>query len=252
MLSNDGLSVSDALALGNGGFGDGFGGGNGAWWLIILILVFGGGNWFGGNNGNFNACCTPATAQGVTDAFNFTAVESDIRGVDSSINALTNALTSMHGDTMLGFANNINNNQLLTSNLALQLQQGFCDINKGLCEQNYVNQAGFNGVMNMLDKNSCDILRGQQDLQYSIATANSKTITAIDALGDRMIDYWTQNEITRLRNELLEARFQNSQQAQTDSIVNTLMPVAKPAYITCNPFAAAYGNIGNNGCGCGY
>lgn len=252
MLNNDGISVSDALALRNGGFdGDGFGG-NSAWWIIILILLFAGnGGFFGGNNvyGAFN---TPATAQGMTDAFNFSALEGDIRGVDSAINGVNQSLLTLQGNTMLGFANNINSNQQLASTLGLQVQQGFCDVGKGFLEQNYIDQAGFNSIQNQLDKNACDILRGQQDLQYSIATANTKTITAIDALGDRMIDYWTQNEMTRLRNELLEARFQNSQQLQTDSIINTLMPTARPAYITCNPFAASYGNTNNNGCGCGY
>jgi hypothetical protein len=158
----------------------------------------------------------------------------------------------MHGDTMLGFANNINSNQQLAAQLGLQLQQGFCGIEKSFLEQNYINQAGFNSITNQLDRDACDVLRGQQDLQYAIATANNKTITAIDALGDRMINYWTQNEMDRLRGELAEARFQNSQQEQTTNIINTLMPTARPAYITCNPFAASYGNSANCGCGCGY
>ena len=249
MLNNDGISVSDALALRNG---DGFGSfGDNAWWLIILILAFGGNGFGWGGNGG-NACCTPATAQGVTDAFNFSALEGDIRSAYDGINGLNNSLISMHGDTMLGFANNINSNQQLAAQLGLQLQQGFCDIGRNFLEQNYINQAGFNGIMNQLDRDACDVLRGQQDIQYAIATANSKTISAIDALGDRMIGYWTQNEMDRLRGELAEARFQNSQQQQTNNIINTLMPTARPAYITCNPFAASYGNGANNGCGCGY
>lgn len=251
MLNNDGISVSDALALRNsdGGFG-GFGG-DGAWWLILLVLLFGNnGNWFGGNGGNNSPCCTPATAQGMTDAFNFNALEGDIRSVYDGVNGLNNSLISMHGDTMLGFANNINSNQQLASNLGMQLQQCCCDLSRGFLEQNYLNQAGFNSITNQLDRDACDVLRGQQDLQYALATANNKTISAIDALGDRMIGYWTQNEMDRLRGELAEARFQNSQQEQTTNIINTLMPTARPAYITCNPFAASYGN--GNSCGCGY
>ena len=249
MLNNDGISVSDALALRNNNGGFGSFGGDGAWWIILFIIIFGGGNFFGGNNNN--ACCTPATAQGVTDAFNFSALEGDIRSAYDGINGLNNSLISMHGDTMLGFANNINSNQQLGATLGLQLQQGFCDVGKGFLEQNYINQAGFNAITNQLDRDACDVLRGQQDLQYAIETANNKTIIAIDALGDRMINYWNQNEMERLRGELAEARFQNSQQQQTTNIINTLMPTARPAYITCNPFAASYGN-GNNGCGCGY
>ena len=58
----------------------------------------------------------------------------------------------------------------------------------------------------------------------------------------------------KLRTELQSAQFQLSQLSQTDNIINRLMPVAKPAYLTCSPYAAAFGigNYGyNNGCGCG-
>ena len=59
----------------------------------------------------------------------------------------------------------------------------------------------------------------------------------------------------KLRTELQSAQFQLSQLSQTDNIVNRLMPVPKPAYLTCSPYAAAFG-IGTNynynygGCGC--
>lgn len=51
-----------------------------------------------------------------------------------------------------------------------------------------------------------------------------------------------------LRTELQSAQFQLSQLSQTSNIVNQLMPVAKPAYITCSPYAAAFGMP--TGCGC--
>lgn len=97
MEERNGLSVSDALALEkNSSTNDAMGwGGNGCWWIIILILFIGWGGYgrgFGAGNGNndgggngvntvvvptnafgnsYNNCCTPATAQGVTDAFQF-------------------------------------------------------------------------------------------------------------------------------------------------------------------------------------
>ena len=54
----------------------------------------------------------------------------------------------------------------------------------------------------------------------------------------------------KLRSELQSANFQISQQAQTNDIINNLMPVAKPAYITCSPYASAFG-YPTNSCGCG-
>jgi hypothetical protein len=78
---------------------------------------------------------------------------------------------------------------------------------------------------------------------------------------DRIINYLTNAEMDKLRTDLQTANFQISQQAQTDSIINQLMPVAKPAYLTLSPYTALnsynpYG-FGNgffgfgNGCGCG-
>lgn len=45
-------------------------------------------------------------------------------------------------------------------------------------------------------------------------------------------------------------QFQGNQISQTSNIVNQLMPVAKPAYITCSPYAAAFGMPTGCGCGC--
>ena len=68
MTTNEGLTVSDALALGNGGGFGGFGG-NDSWWIVLLILLFAGGwnNGFGFGGNNSSPCCTPATAQGISD-----------------------------------------------------------------------------------------------------------------------------------------------------------------------------------------
>jgi hypothetical protein len=64
----------------------------------------------------------------------------------------------------------------------------------------------------------------------------------------------------KLRTELQSAQFQLSQLSQTDNIINRLMPVAKPAYLTCSPYASSFGfgfGLGqgqgygfNGGCNC--
>ena len=62
----------------------------------------------------------------------------------------------------------------------------------------------------------------------------------------------------RLRTELQSAQFQISQQDQTTSIINQLMPIAKPAYLTASPYTAlnpysyanGFGYGCGNGCGC--
>ena len=85
-------------------------------------------------------------------------------------------------------------------------------------------------------------------------TKNNADIEALNKLVEQLqlsnkeLEVNHKNEMDKLRTELQSAQFQLSQLTQTSNIVNQLMPVAKPAYITCSPYAAAFGI--NSGCGC--
>ena len=75
-------------------------------------------------------------------------------------------------------------------------------------------------------------------------------MVGIDRLGDRLIDFMNQKEMDNLRSELQSARFQISQQAQTEAIINQLQPVAKPSWLVSSPYQSLnYNTV--NGCGCG-
>lgn len=247
MMGNEGISVADALALRDSGYGGngGFGGwGDGGWWIIILILLFGAGGWgrggFGGGNG---------AGGELADAFNFNQLDNGLRGIEQGlcngfytsaqqINSVLAALQNCCCDTKV---------QMLT---------GFNGVNQGLCNLGYNVQAGFNGLTNQLASCCCDIERGQDAIKYEIANVANNLLVAGDKNTDRIINYLNQTEMDKLRTELQSAQFQLSQLSQTDNIINRLMPVAKPAYLTCSPYASAFGlnqNFGfgfNNGCGC--
>lgn len=277
MMGSDGISVADAIALGrnNTGYNDGDGmfGGNGAWWVIILILFFAVGGWgrgFGnGANGSdgYNACCTPATHQGMTDAFNFNQLDNGIRGISNGLcdgfyatnNAIKDVLASLQNcccQTQLGMCQGFNGVNQAISNLGFQTQQCCCDIDKSIMQSSFQNQAGFNGLSNQLSSCCCDLERGQDAIKYQMSRDTCDIIAAGHADTDRIINHLTQTEMDRLRTDLQSAQFQLSQISQTSNIVNQLMPVAKPAYITCSPYASAFGYPyagynGYNGCGCG-
>lgn len=283
MMGNEGISVADALALtsrnGYGNGGDGmFGGGNGAWWVIILILFFAVGGWgrggFGGaNTGSgadgflgYNSCCAPATAQGVTSAFNFNQLDNGIRGlerglcdgfydVNNSINSVLSAVQNCCCQTQLGMCQGFNGVNQSIANLGFQNQQGFCGIDKTILQSDFHNQAGFNAVSNQLASCCCDLSRGQENVKYELAKSTNDIMVANERNTDKIINYLTQTEMDKLRTELQSAQFQLSQLSQTSNIVNQLMPVAKPAYLTCSPYASAFGytgyNFNQNACGCG-
>ena len=266
-MGNDGISVADALALRNSGTNSGMGawGDNGAWWIIILILLFGvggyGRNGFANGIDGYNACCTPATQQGLTDAFNFNQLDNGIRGLSNGLcdgfyatnNAIKDVMAALQNcccQTQLGMCQGFNGVQQSIANLGFQNQQCCCDIEKGIMQSSFQNQAGFNALGNQLSSCCCDLERGQDAIKYQMARDTRDIIIANDKNTDRIINYLTQSEMDRLRTELQSAQFQLSQLSQTSNIVNQLMPVAKPAYITCSPYAAAFGYPYQNGCSC--
>ncbi len=267
MMGNDGISVADALALRNVGTNgmDGSWGGNGAWWVIILILFFAVGGWgrgFGNNNGGgngYNTCCTPATAQGITDAFNFNQLDNGIRGLErglcdgfyttaTNLNGVSAALQNCCCQTQQNIASSTATLQQAIANLGYNVGQGFCGVDKSILQANYQNQAGFNSLANQLASSSCELSRGQENTKYAVSQAANDIMVAADKNTDRIINYLTQSELQNLRTQVDEYRSQLSQANQTQNIINQLLPVAKPAYITCSPYAAAFGNTTYNTC----
>ena len=249
MMGNEGISVADALALRDGGYGGngGFGGwGDGGWWIIILILLFGAGGWgrggFGGNGAGGE----------LADAFNFNQLDNGLRGI---VQGLCNGFytSAQQINSVLAALQNC------CCDTKVQMLTGFNGVNQGLCTLGYNVQTGFNGVTNQLASCCCDLERGQEAIKYEIANVANNLMVAGDKNTDRIINYLTQTEMDKLRTELQSAQFQLSQLSQTDNIINRLMPVAKPAYLTCSPYASAFGlgfgqgygyGFNNNNCGC--
>ena len=292
-MEEKGLTVADALALSRNNDNDGFGG-NSAWWVIILVLFLGfGRNGFGGgdgtntvvvpSNGFGGSCGSPATLQGMTDAFNFNALDNGIRSTHDSVidgfyqnNLATTGLgTAIQQSFAISDKSNLQSfaalqNQICnaTNSVNSTLNNGFNNIQREICDTNYNmsrcccdtkeaimqtnfnNQTGFSGVVNALATNACDIERGQDDIKYLMAQNQSQTMVGIDRLGDRLIDFMNQKEMDNLRSELQSARFQISQQAQTEAIINQLQPVAKPSWLVSSPYQSLNYNTAN-GCGCG-
>lgn len=258
MIGNEGISVADALALrgsGTSNNNDGGWGNNGAWWIIVLILLFagwgrGGYGFGGGDNGGVNPCCAPVTAQGLSSAFNFNQLDNGIRGLEQGMCSGFYTTAQQTNQVLAAIQNCCCENQL-------GMVQGFNGISQGLASLGFNNQAGFNTLGNQLASCCCDLSRGQENIKYEISNAVNGLLVANDKNTDRIINYLTQTEMDKLRTELQSTQFQLSQLSQTDSIVNRLLPTAKPAYLTCSPYASAFGfginqlyNGSNCGCTC--
>ena len=254
-MMNEGISVADALALRNTGMNgngsDGFGS-NGQWWVIILILFFAVGGWGRGfgNNGSgadgssgYNACCIPATAQGVTDAFNFSQLDNGVRGLERGM-----------CDGFYTTARDINGVTAAVKDCCCETQQNLNQLNTAILQSGFQTQTGITGIGTQLQSCCCDIERGQDAIKCQISDQMNSVLVASDKNTDRIINYLTQTEMDKLRTELQSAQFQLSQLSQTSNIINQLKPVPNPAYLVSSPYSSVYGVYGygyNNGCGCG-
>lgn len=273
-MYGDTLSPADVAVLsgngGNNGNNSGFGD-NGSWWVIIfLIFAFmgWGRNGFGGNNGGnesgnngygygfgWSPCCSPATQQGVNDAFNFNQLDNGVRGIQ---NGLCDGFYAVNTSIL---------------NLGQSLLTCCCDIKTGIMQNGYETRDtinmnsnainsnlcnGFNGVnqsINTLGYNlqqcCCDTQRAIDGVNYNNAKNTCDIIQAGNDNTQRIIDHLTQNEINSLRTELQSAQLQLSQLSQTRNIIDSIKPCPIPAYLSCSPYQS-YNPVGlfNNGCGC--
>lgn len=220
MESGSGLSVADALALQNRNNDGMFGGANGTWiWVFFLffLLAWGGGG-FGFGNGNQGALTRSELCQDM----NFQSLENAVRGIQSG---LCDGFYAMNTGMLNGF-----------SGVQRDLCQGFNGINQN------INQARFDS-----QQCCCETNRNIDAVRYENARNTCDIVNAIKADGDATRALMTQNTIQDLRDRLQASQLANSQCAQNAYLIDQLRPCARPAYITCSPYTAAYGS----GCGCG-
>lgn len=226
-----------------GGWGNGMGNrgnnNNGNGGCDVNIVPLNGG--FGGFGG-YNACCTPATQQQMTDAFNF-----------SKLDNITSAINTGICDSTYALNNAINGVNSTIADCCCKTQtnmlQGFNGVERSLCNGfNSVN----NGITNLgfqMQNCCCETNRNIDGLRYDNAKNTCDIINAGNANTQRIIDHLTQNEIQALRTELQSAQLQLSNNAQTQTLVNQLRPCPIPAYLSCSPYTS-YNPQFNNGCGC--
>lgn len=261
-LTTGEMSAADLAAVvgnnGNGGFGFG---NDGGWWIILLFLcLFGNGGWGngfgGGNNGGTGSLFYPFMNQtdNINEGFRDQMLNDNITGIRDSINGISTQLCN-------GFSN-----VQMTG-----MQNAF-----GL--QNAIN-AGVNGLQSQLASCCCDNRLASADLKYTIATENCADRAAIsDGIRDviaantastqAILDRLCQDKIdakndtiNQLRQELLYARGQASQDVQTATLRAGQVAEVDALYNRLNecpiPAVSVYGRQpvftcpNGSGCGCG-
>jgi hypothetical protein len=284
--STSGYSLSDIAAVtggnrNNGGFGDGFG--EGGWWIILLFLFAGWGgrgfgNGFGGANGGYGsgaetvfinpyhtgACATKDDIRAAVDQQTLISkLDNQTYGLADSTYALNNAITTgFHGVDnaicTLGYQN-----QAGFTALGTQLAECCCDTRAAIGDVKTQGIMNTNVLSSQLAACCCDLEKASMEDRFAAQTYNCNTLQAIDKLGDRIIDFMTQDKIASLTAENQSLKFAASQaaqnafitanqDAQTAELIRRLStPCPIPAYVVPNPNCCYdYSITRNTGCGC--
>lgn len=241
------------------------GGSNGGWGggmdsiigLAALGLIFGDG--FGGGlggGGNRNGGAPWAT-------------QADVRAAVDQQTLISKMDQQTYGIADLGYAlsNTLNNNfrgidnAICTlgyqgaqhaSNLSAQLAQCCCDTRAAIKDNTTQGVMNTNAIQQQISACCCDLEKMNMQNRFDAQGYNCNTLQAIDKLGDRIIGYLDHNEKQAMRDEIQAMRLAASQARQNQELISELRPFPRPAYVTCNPFAASYGWGGfNRGGDCG-
>ncbi len=211
------------------GYGNGMFGGDWAW-LIIILLFCGWGNGYGfGGGGQAGA------AQDYVLVSDFAQIERKLDNIESGICDSTFALNNTAVNGFNSLTQNLMTNGFETrsaiNDLSAQLAQCCCESKTSILENRYLDA-----------QNSCA-------LQNAIATSTRDIVDGQRASTDAILGFLTNEKISSLQAQNASLSAQLSQNAQTSQIINTLRPVAMPAYITCSPYESAFGRT-QYGCGC--
>lgn len=234
---SEGLATGMALTQGNGYNNGGLGLGNGFLADIIGLVavagIFGLGN-FGGNGafggGRGGVCATQADIRAAVDQ----------QTLISKLDQQTYGLA----DSTYALNNTINSN--------------FRSLDNAICTLGYQNQAGVNSIAHQISDCCCATQRAIDSVNYNMAK-NTCDIIRSNQDGIRSIlDYLSSEKISALQAENAGLKAQISNDRQSAYIVNALSPKCpQPAYVVQPPQEVTFptnccGNVAyaNFGGGC--
>ena len=258
-----------------GGNGGGWDQGNG-WWIILLFILLASGNWGNQQNGGFGGgqpiFVNDGNGGSVQRGFDHAAVMGGINGIQNGINGIQNQICNCCSDVQMSLANGF-----------AGVEQGanarqMANMNQAFAAQTAMSQ-GLNAVQAQLAQCCCDNRLATTQLQAVVQQENCADRAAVaDGIRDiivnntantqRILDQLCQDKIdaknetiAQLRQELLFARGQASQDVQTAAIragqattANQLIAEMRACPVPSMPvygMTPIFNCPQNNGCGCG-
>lgn len=240
MWGGDWLAYILLFALiGGGGFGfGGFGGGG-----ILPWLLFGNGGF-----GNGAPCATQADVRAAVDQQTLISkIDQQTYGMADSFNSLNNTLNNNFRGVDNAICTLGYQGAQHASNLSAQMAQCCCDTRAAIKDVDVgIERTGWN-ISKQISDCCCNAEKMNMQSRFDAQAYNCNTLQAIDKLGDRIIDYMSNEKVQALRDENQALRLAASQsaqnafitanqEAQTAELIRRLgrdCPV--PAYVVPNP-----------------
>lgn len=139
-------------------------------------------------------------------------------------------------------------------NMQTSNQACCCETQKEILESRYTNQLGLQNLGQQMSSCCCETNRNIDSVRADAYKNTCEIATAIHAEGEATRALINANTMQELRDrladrdrQLMSANLALQNNAQTQTLIDTLQPTPKPAYITCSPYFA----YGYNQCGCG-
>jgi hypothetical protein len=227
-----------------GGYGNNGFGGDWAWIIILLLCGWGGMGGYGGANGMFFDYPWIANGQqmisnNTNNGFRDAMLNDGITGIRDGISGISNQLCN-------GFAG-----------VTASVTNGFAQAEIAENGRQMANMNQMFDIQSALQNCCCENRASIADLKYTLASEACATRSANTANTQAILDKLcaleldnARRENEQLRSELMYARGQASQVAQTNAIeasqnaqtqyiVNRVAPYPIPAYIVTNPTTGA-------------
>ena len=249
------MPVAPMYGGGNGGFG-GFGNGDWAWIILLLLLGWGGNGWGGNGFGGGDLYPWMNQTETINDGFRDQMLNTSVTSIRDGISDISTQLCNGFAGVANGFAqaeiaNNARHIADMQSMFGIQSQLADC-----CCE----NRLGIANLGSDIAREACATRTNDtQNTQAILNVVNSGIQSIKDQICADKIDA-KNDEIAQLRQELLYARGQASQDVQTAALrqsdavtANELLAELRACPIPSMP---VYGQTpiftcGGNGCGCG-
>jgi hypothetical protein len=146
-----------------------------------------------------------------------------------------------------------------TNAIQTQLAGCCCDIQGAIKDVAYGNAMNANAIQQQISSCCCDIEKMNMQSRFDAQAYNCNTLQAIDKLGDRIIDYMSNEKVQALRDENQALRLAASQAKQNEYLISRLGDKCpEPAYIVQPPQQVTFPtnccgtvNYAAGGCGCG-